>query len=698
MPETNPTNALVSQYKKEYTRWLNVLQNYHQERFTKNYQQYTAYTSTRGTHTKISDPVAPELVERVIQKLFSRDPNFLVMAQGKNLPKEVVDVMQSVAHYFWTNPDQIRSSGSLRQKLKVGGREFCVVGNMITETYYNATADSPDFRVWPVEDCIFNPSMTLKTSNKYYFRQFVSAEYLESMVEEKNDKGEVTSGLFNAEAVQSVLVRYRNSQGTMKSDPTPNQVMRSGNNALTHHVEDILMVSCWNPVTLEVCRIIDWTEIIQETRDPLGIECFPFDFAMDIEIPKEPYGLSFMDFIAGVTQAKDLFLNQIVDYGSRALNPPLFVDPSAPAINKMTLRNAFQVGGIVFAAPKDAQHAQYPPLPSEGFELLTYLQQRAEGVTGISPYLSGVPNASTDKTKGTASGIAQLTSQAASPIEDRQQNIEESIVEPILNKFFKLAASLMGHEEERFVYISGQSSKWVQITKGMLSGDITLPDLVAVGMIANTTPVDPVTNQPSLPPDPATGQPPVNPKSTYLLGSEADQLYMLLESQGKNPKTHIIFDADWVVNVESGSMAEQDEQKDLANMQAWVQFRVQYRIPTDFEAISREMGMRLGIKNPDQYDLDPSSQGNAAPFDIPKVQIHYNDLPMSGKIQLAKNAGITLTKQDFANEPVLPDLTQSGLSFAEKSAQPGGPTYGANPGQPPAPLSEPPPMAAPGMP
>lgn len=688
MPETNPTDSRISVYQKEYTRWLNVLQNYHQERFTKNYQQYTAYTATRGTHTKISDPVAPELVERVVQKLFNRDPNFLVMAQGKNLPKEVVDIMQSVATYFWTNPDQVRSSGSLRQKLKVGGREFCVTGNMITETYYNADADSPDFRVWPVEDCIFNPSLTLKTSNRYYFRQFVSAEYLESMVEEKNDKGEITSGLFNKEAVQSVLDRYRGTKGTMKSDPTPNQIMRSGNRSLTTHVEDILMVSCWDPVSLKVCRIIDWTDIIQETKDPLGIEEFPFDFAMDIEMPKEPYGLSFMDFIAGVTQAKDLFLNQIVDYGSRALNPPLFVDPAAPAINKMTLRNAFQVGGIVFAAPKDAQHAQYPPLPAEGFELLTYLQQRAEGVSGISPYLSGVPNASTDKTKGTAAGIAQLTSQAGSPIEDRQQNIEESIIQPILNKFFKLAASLMGHEDERFVFISGQSSKWVQITQGMLQGKITLEDLVTVGLVANTTPINPETNQPAFPPDPQTNEPPQNDKTGYLLGSEADQLAMMYLSKGKDPKKEIVFDCDWVVNVETGSMAEQDEQKDIQNFQAWTAYRVQYRIPTDFAKISQEMGMRMGIKNPDQYDLDPSVAGNSAPFDLPKVQVHFNDLPLQGKIQVAKNMGVTITAQDFANEPVLPD-TPTGASFAEKSAAPGGPTYGQNPGQPPQPLSQP---------
>lgn len=689
----NPEDTRIGEYKKEYTRWLNVLDNYYQERFTKNYQQYTAYTATRGTHAKISDPVAPELVERVVQKLFARDPTFQVMARGKDLPKEVVDIMQSVASYYWTNPEQIQSSGSLRQKLKVGGREFCIIGNLAVETYYNSESETPDFRVWPVEDVIFNPSLTLKTSNRYYFRQYVSLEYLESMVEEKNDKGEVVKGLFNADAINRVKATYAEETGTMKSDPTPNQVMRSGNNALTHHVEDILMVSRWDPKTLEVCRIIDWCEIIQETTDPLGIKSFPFDFAMDIEVPKEPYGYGLLDFISGVTQAKDLFLNQIVDYGSRALNPPLFVDPAAPAVNKQSLRNAFRVGGIVYASPQTAQHAQYPALPSEGFQLLSYLQQRGESVTGVSPYVGGVPNSESDKTKGTKGGIQALIDQAGSPIQDRQQNLEESIIEPILNKFFKLAGTLMGTNEEKYVYLTGKSAKWVQLTKGLLTGDITLPDLVTTGLIKNEPMPDPSTGQPQM--DPQTGKPLINPQTSYVLGSEADSLAQLLISDGKDPKKHLLFDVDWIVQVETGSMATQDAAADVANLQSYTQFRVQYRIPTDFQLISHELAQRMGIKNSDQYDLDPSQDGNAAPFDLPKVQVHFNDLPMAGKIQVAKNMGVDLTPQDFANEPVLPDKP-TGSSFAEAVAAPGGPTYGQNPGQAnqQAPLSQPPPQPA----
>lgn len=638
--------------------------------------------------------MAPELVERVIQKLFARDPTFMAMARGKNLPKEVVDIIQAAASYFWTNPDQIQSSGTLRQKTKTLAREFCVTGQTAVETFYDAAADVPDFRVWPVEDVVFNPSMNLKTSNRYYFRQFVSMEYLESMEEETGDDGKPVKGLFKADAVANVRTRYANMSGSMKSDPTPNQVMRSGSNALTPHVEDILMVTRWDPKTLKVCRIVDWTDVIQEAVDPLGIGEFPFDFAMDIEVPKQPYAFGLLDFISGVTQAKDLFLNQVVDYGSRALNPPLFVNPASPAVNKQTLRNAFKVGGIVFANPQDAQHAQYPPLPTVGFQLLDYLQGRAEGVSGISPYLGGIPNAATDKTKGTKGGTLALIDQAGSPIQDRQQNLEESIIQPVVNKFLKIAGSLMAKNEEKYVWLTGHSPKWIQLTKGMLEGNITLPDLVAGEIVANDPKPDPVTGQP--PADPRTGKPVTSARTGYLLGSDADMLAMLLIQEGKNPKSHVLFDVDWVVQVETGSMAEQDAAADVQNFQDYVSFRVQYRIPTDFQKISVELANRMGIKNADQYDLDPSQPGNSAPFDLPKISVHFNDLPVAGKIQVAKNMGVTLTDQDFSSMGTLPDTTPQGLNpfeIAGNNALKGsGQPQQQSPQSPPAPLSQPPPM------
>ena len=101
----------IELYREEFTKWLNVLEKYHTFRFDKNYRQYTAFTETQGTRTRISDPVAPELIERVIQKLFEREPKFYSLSRGKSLPRQITDVMASAAEYYWTSPETVEASG-----------------------------------------------------------------------------------------------------------------------------------------------------------------------------------------------------------------------------------------------------------------------------------------------------------------------------------------------------------------------------------------------------------------------------------------------------------------------------------------------------------------------------------------------------------------------------------------------------------
>jgi hypothetical protein len=60
----------VVKYRDEFNKWLPILQPYHL-RFNSNYEKYTANQRLSGQKTKINDPVASELVERV-QKLFER--------------------------------------------------------------------------------------------------------------------------------------------------------------------------------------------------------------------------------------------------------------------------------------------------------------------------------------------------------------------------------------------------------------------------------------------------------------------------------------------------------------------------------------------------------------------------------------------------------------------------------------------------
>lgn len=569
---SNPDEARIQDYKTQFDSYLNVLQDYHVNRFNRNYLQYTAYTQTKGTHTKISDPVAPELVERVIQKMFQRDPKFYAMARGKAVPPEITKLMEAACEYLWTNPDITQETGTMRSKLKMAGREFCVLGNCCVETFYNGIADGPDIRIIPLEDVIFDPTKGLKRSKRYYIRQYVSIEDLKANQEITKD-GKVTAGIFkNIKELEESLSDAKN----FKNDPSAAQVNRFGSYSLQQPVEKILLVSCWDGKKL--CQIANWTYIVREVDDPMLIGDDPLDFAMDIEVPKVPFGFSLLDFINGLTNAKDLLINQVVDYGSKALNPPLFVDPSVAAnvANRSSLRNAYKVGGMVFANPSQVGHLPMPQLPAVGMELMSYIQQRSESVTGVGAYLGGVPNQVSDQTKGTKGGIEALISQAASPVLDRQQNLEEAIIEPVINKMLKMTGELMGGNEEKWIFISGQERKWVKITQGLLTGKITLPDLVVSGLISQ---------------------------------EDAQQAQTTLTSQGKNPDNHVIFDVDWIIRVETGSMAELDSAKDLENFDSTINAAIQTGVPIDAIKVWKERAMRAGVKEPEQYLL-PQAQGD----------------------------------------------------------------------------------------
>src|SRR4030067_493587 len=112
----------IEKYCAEFTRWLDILQIYHNKRFDKNYRQYTGNPATEGTHAKIADPLAAELVERVVQRYFDREPAFYALARGKAVPRDVSDVITNVINYFWNNQDRVQSSGPMRPKLKLAGR------------------------------------------------------------------------------------------------------------------------------------------------------------------------------------------------------------------------------------------------------------------------------------------------------------------------------------------------------------------------------------------------------------------------------------------------------------------------------------------------------------------------------------------------------------------------------------------------
>jgi hypothetical protein len=564
------TNSRIQEYREEYERWLKELQVYHTGRFSRNYEQYNAYTDD-DEKTTVSDPMAVELIERKIVRMFERKPKFFVQAKGHNIPKEITNIIAAVPTYYWDCPERIKASGSMKSKLKVSSRELGITGNLVNETYYNVKSDTPDCRLKPIEDFIFDPTKTLKTSEVVYSRDFVDLKYIKDNVEILED-GRVIKGMFKPAAVKKIENIYKDS--TLTTDNSSNKINRSGD-ITEPKVAPIELISRWEGKSC--CRFIKGIEeseaiVVQEFDSILGED--PFDRVMDIEIAKQPYGYSMLDYLNPLTKLKDLFIKQLSAYGSKLLNPPLFVDPNILPVNKATLANAWKLGGLVMADPRMAEHKPMPPMGSFGFDMLGYLQQRGESVSGVPSNLGGMLNPESDKLNKTASGINTMLAQATGPVKDNQETIEEGIIEPMANKWLKMAAHLMGENEIKYILISGESPKWVRITKGLLSGKIKLADLA---------------------------------EAELLKPEEVQEVMSMMYANGQDPEDELLFDVDWIIKVEMGSMAERDSAKEIENLEKWVTFRRDYGVPTDFKKISDEMAARIGIDDPEQYDMQPHS-------------------------------------------------------------------------------------------
>lgn len=569
------TPARILEYRDEYETWLKELKVYHTGRFTRNYSQYNAYSEVKNNEAAISDPMAVELVERKIIRMFEREPKFFVQAKGQNIPKEITNIIASVPTYYWNCPERVKSTGSMKSKLKVLAREFEITGNGINESYYNVISDTPDSRMKPVEDFIFNPAKTLKTSEVIYSRDFVDLKYIEDNIE-ITESGRVIKGMFSPAGVKKVREIYKDSKLTTNN--STNKINRSGSDTIDVKVGPIELISRWEGK--HCCRFVagiadDEAIVLEEFDSILGED--PFDRVMDIEIAKQPYGFSMLDYLNPLTHVKDLFIQQLVAYGSKLLNPPLFVDPSLAPVNKATLSNAWKLGGLVMAPPNQAEHKPMPSMGSFGFDMLGYLQQRAESVSGVPSNLGGMLNPESDKLNKTATGISKMLTQAVGPVKDNQETIEEGIIEPMANKWLKMAAFLMGENEIKYVLLTGESPRWVRVTKGLLSGKIKLADLVEAELV-----------------EPA----------------EAQEIMLMMKDNGLNYEEEILFDVDWIIKVEMGSMAEQDSEKEIENLERWAAFRQTYQVPTDFKKISDEMAARIGIKDPEQYDLQPQGAPN----------------------------------------------------------------------------------------
>ena len=103
-----------------------------------------------------------------------------------------------------------------------------------------------------------------------------------------------------------------------------------------------------------------------------------------------------------------------------------------------------------------------------------------------------------------------------------------------------------------------------------------------------------------------------------LKEEQAAELAAEIESQGKDPRTELVFDVDWIIKVEAGSMAEIDKANDLAAFDSTIQMAQSLGVPIDNKRAWIERAIKAGIKEPENLisnEMPQSPQAQQNPLE-----------------------------------------------------------------------------------
>lgn len=208
--------------------------------------------------------------------------------------------------------------------------------------------------------------------------------------------------------------------------------------------------------------------LIREQKNPYWHGRYPL---VKFHVKKRPFSF-FGEGLFEVTYRIQAAYNDVFNHYMDALN--VSTDPMIIAHEKAELDDyVIEPAGVVTwrgdQKPEQFKHAE--PNPAQLQLVLTQLDQAIEGVT-ISQYASGVPNSSTDKTQGTATGILRLQEAAGDLVSFFRTNFKASILQ--VGKMY-LSNNQQFMQEPMTLMVTNKSKiEPMKITPADMQGDMSL--------------------------------------------------------------------------------------------------------------------------------------------------------------------------------------------------------------------------------
>lgn len=607
-------------------------------------------------NARVFDPRIFRVIETITPRIVANEPtgHFYPAENGDNAAAQILNALMKYDWYraemfpklvlfvksmlifgtaFGRTYWDFRECDRTRMKpKKLNGR--LVWTPMSTEKIKYTEFDSPNFETLNIYDCFPDPNAsTLQNMRWFIYRTFTTIKELE-------DENDARGGEFwkNLDVLKTAIAEKKDKSKGRTPTGQPLTGGSSGDIQFREFrrrmlaTQEFVGKDASSPEFVVLRRMTreGWTFIvpeyqvvIREVENPYFHGDLPIIYGVDYPYPGELYGMGEIEPIDRIQRAINAVLNQRLDNVQLTLRTMWKVKKNS-GVDMNTLVSA--PGNIITTDDMNAvERVDIPDVTGQTFvNTMNYLTSALQNGSGITDYTIGI-NQQSNVTNKTFGGAQLIQSEANAQFKLKIQLFNHMVIQRIVNQWKDL----------RIQYTT-------EAQKLRILGKEQVASLRDDTNLSQTT---------------MDGEPiaPGETDKQAKLEVSGDGNFAFLNLLPDDIQPSIVGDYDFIATVAIDQLTDPLTMQqnffgalDRVMSPEWSQMLFRHGKMLNVLSLTEKVfeKMQVGVDGKDILTDFPKGQNFN--FDMPKVDIKFEDLPAKGKVQAASNAGIELDPNDPA--------------------------------------------------
>lgn len=613
---------------------------------------------------RVFDPRVFRVIETITPRMVANEPTGSFYPSGDG-SSDATHILNAMTKYDWRRADMFPKQVNFVKCLLIFGTAFGrnywdfreeektqmvpkkINGRLVwTPTNKKkikvTTFDGPNFECLNIYDCYPDPNSTnLENMRWFIYRMFKTVAELEA----ENDArgGEYWK---NLDVLKRAMEDKKNKK---KAGVKPDNLQYREHRRTMLSTQELLGQDESNPdftvlvrytrggwcfYVPEFAGVEGFSGIIREVENPYFHADLPIVYGVDYPYPGELYGMGEIEPIDRIQRAINAVLNQRLDNVQLNLRTMWKVKKGA-GVDMHTLVSS--PGNIVTTDDMAAVEAiQVPDVTGPTFvQTMTYLTSALQNGSGITDYTVGV-GSNTNVGNSTATGTRLIQSEANAQFKLKIQLYSHMVITRIVNQWKDLRIQYTTEEQKLRIIGTAEIKEMRDKTKLSQTGQDGKP--IAPGE-----------------------------DKTAILEIKSDN-FAFLNLLPDSIQPSIVGDYDFIATVSADQLQDPTVMQenffaalDRVQSPAWAQGLFRFGKMVNVVDLTQKIFEKLQVGLDGKDILTDFPKGQNFNFDMPKVNIKYEDLPPDGKVAAAANAGIQI-------DPNNPQLQQMGTTRVNLNA------------------------------